>query len=137
MKMVAIPALIILALTAGMGAQQSESHQTATGSERALVEGASLYATYCANCHGKDGKGPGRLALASGMSVPDLQLMARRNRSVFPVARVEKLLSGTAQSPVVHGGIDMPLWGPVLSRDDADRKLRAHALARYLESIQK
>jgi len=132
-----VASVIILALAAPTAALQSESHQTATGQERASVEGARLYTTYCADCHGKDGNGRGRLALVPGMNVPDLQRMASRNRGVFPLARVEKLLSGTAQSPIVHGGIEMPLWGPVLSHDDADRKVLVHALARYLESIQK
>ena len=110
MRMV-VTAGLIVALTSGVTAQNSE---------RPSVEGAKLYTTYCADCHGKDGKGPGQLAQLRGISVPDLQLMARRNRGVFPLGRVEKLLSGTERPPVVHGGIEMPLWGRVLS--DADGK---------------
>ena len=129
MRSVAIPCLIVLVLTGPLAAQ---------GTERASVEGAKLYTTYCADCHGEDAKGPGQLARARGMSVPDLQLMARRNRGVFPLARVEKLLSGTVQAPVVHGGIEMPSWGPVLSHDHADQSNRQlRVLARYLESVQK
>ena len=132
MNMVGISGLIILALTSRAISAQA--------SERASVNGARLYATYCADCHGKDGKGPGPLAQTRGITVPDLQLLATRNNSVFPLAQVEKLLSGTAQSPVVHGGIEMPLWGSVLTDGDSDRSAResrAHALARYLESVQK
>lgn len=135
MRMAAVLGSIILALTAPAGAQTS-----APAPERASAEGARLYTTYCADCHGRDGKGPGRVAQARGINVPDLQLMVRRNRGVFPLARVEKLLSGTVNAPIIHGGIDMPLWGPVLSHDDGDRttrELRVHALARYLESLQK
>ncbi|MGA2712539.1 MAG: c-type cytochrome [Bryobacteraceae bacterium] len=140
MRIMALLCSMVLTLTAHVSAQKSESHETATGPERALVEGAKLYTTYCAYCHGKDGKGPGQLPLVRGINVPDLQLMASRNRGVFPLARVEKLLSGTSNSPIVHGGIEMPLWGPVLSHDDGNRsarELRVHALARYLESLQK
>lgn len=126
MRAAAIPGFVILALTAGIAAETSE---------RASVEGARLYTTYCSDCHGKDGKGPGRLAQVRGMSVPDLQFMARRNKGVFPLARVEKLLSGTSESPITHGGIEMPLWGTVLPHARGERS--AHAVARYLESIQK
>jgi mono/diheme cytochrome c family protein len=118
-----------------MVAQSPEPKQPPPAS--ANVSGAELYATYCGGCHGTDGKGPGPLATTRGMSVPDLQLLARRNQGVFPLSRIEKLLSGTSRSPVIHGGIEMPVWGPALSQSRAGRELRAHALVRYLESLQK
>jgi mono/diheme cytochrome c family protein len=92
-------------------------------SERAAVEGAKLYATYCVDCHGSVTGTP-------KANVPDLGLLTRRNKGVFPLERVEKLLSGTKQSPVMHGGVEMPVWGTVLMD-------RVHALSRYIESIQK
>ena len=107
------------------------------GDERASTDGARLYTTYCAECHGTEGRRPGAVASVRGSTIPDLQLMATRNRGVFPLAQVEKLLSGTARAPISHGGIEMPLWGPVLSRDGPDRSARVHALARYLETLQK
>lgn len=99
-------------------------------SERASTEGAKLYETYCIDCHGKEGKTPAPAATRPKSNVPDLQFLARRNKGVFPLERVEKLLSGTKQAPVIHGGIEMPTWGSVVLD-------RVHALARYIESIQK
>jgi len=103
--------------------------------------GAAIYAAYCADCHGRDGKPPGPRASSRNMRVPDLRLMARRNKGVFPAKQVENLLSGTTQSPVIHGGIDMPVWGPVLARGVGDGNMTAAeavlSLTRYLESLQR
>ena len=103
--------------------------------------GAAIYAAYCADCHGRDGKPPGPRASSRNLSVPDLRLMARRNKGVFPAKQVENLLSGTTQSPVIHGGIDMPVWGPVLARGGGDGNMTAAeavlSLTRYLESLQR
>jgi mono/diheme cytochrome c family protein len=132
-------AILAVMSSFSLAAQTSEPHPSAKSPERASVEGAVLFAAYCASCHGKDGKGPGP-ASAGKIRVPDLQLLAGRNKGVFPLPRVEALLSGTTQAPIVHGGMEMPLWGAVLSGGDSDRStrdLRVHALARYLETLQK
>ncbi len=103
--------------------------------------GATLYATFCADCHGRDAAPPGPLASGRKLRAPDLRLLARRNEGVFPLREVEKLLSGTNQAPIIHGGIDMPVWAPVLSHQMGDREISAaeaaHSLARYLESLQR
>ncbi|HYA17955.1 MAG TPA: c-type cytochrome [Bryobacteraceae bacterium] len=129
--------------------EQPRLQQTATaGSQASTPEskgvpgnGAAIYAAFCAECHGKDGNPPGPAALSRNLNVTDLRSLAQRNQGVFPLAQVEGLLSGTTRSPVVHGGIDMPVWGPVLSQRAGDRNMTtaeaAHALARYLESLQR
>ena len=111
-------------------------------SPRGLSEnGAAIYAVYCADCHGSNGTPRGPRASSRNMRVPDLRLMARRNKGVFPAKQVENLLSGTAQSPVIHGGIDMPIWGPVLARGVGDGNMTVAeavlSLTRYLESLQR
>src|SRR6266581_263743 len=57
------------------------------------IQGPALYKAYCAGCHGADGKaGP----MAKSLKVPpaDLTRIARRNGGKFPLARVEKIISG-------------------------------------------
>jgi mono/diheme cytochrome c family protein len=133
---------LVLAAWAGFSVARlrAQSGAPATGRERASVVGAALYANYCAVCHGKEGKTPVAPASRQRAKPPDLQSLASRNKGVFPLARMETLLTGTSASPVVHGGIDMPVWGPILSQGGGDPNLgaaRAHALARYLESLQR
>lgn len=104
------------------------------------VDGATLYATYCTDCHGRDAKGHGPRAANLDAKVPDLTRLAARNRGIFPIERVEQLLSSRTALPVTHAGIVMPTWGVVFSGaepDPAAAKLRAHNIARYLESRQK
>jgi mono/diheme cytochrome c family protein len=132
-------AWVIVAIS-GVTAARVDAQTSEPSPKRASEDGATLYKTYCADCHGKDGKTRGPVASRQNLSVPDLKLLTSRNQGVFPLARVEKLLTGTERSPIVHGGIQMPLWGQILAGDGADpslRESRAHALARYLESLQK
>ena len=67
------------------------------------IQGPALYKPYCAECHGADGKaGP----MAKSLKVPpaDLTRIARRNGGKFPLARVEKIISGEEQILAGHGG---------------------------------
>ena len=52
------------------------------------VAGQDLFEFYCASCHGRDGKGHGRVAPALKMPPPDLTALAQQNRGTFPAARV-------------------------------------------------
>jgi mono/diheme cytochrome c family protein len=104
------------------------------------TDGALLYATYCVDCHGKDARGSGPMAATLSAKVPDLTRLAARNGGVFPVARVEGLLSAKTVAAITHGGLAMPTWGLVFSGGDpgsGTAKQRAHNLARYLETLQK
>ena len=100
--------------------------------------GPDLYRHYCATCHGRDAKGQGPAASALKVPPPDLTLLARGNKGVFPVARVETVIrSGTGVT--AHGSDEMPVWGPIflaLDPSDARVKVRITSLASYLASIQ-
>lgn len=58
-------------------------------------DGAQLYARYCADCHGRDGKGKG--PAASGMNPPpaDLTMLTRRNGGEFPEVMVMAKIYGS------------------------------------------
>jgi mono/diheme cytochrome c family protein len=103
------------------------------------LKGADLYKAYCAVCHGSDAKGNGPMSKSLKTTPPDLTRIAARNGGSFPLARVRRIISGTEVLGAGHGTREMPVWGPIFSRVEADRDLggvRIDNLARYLESLQ-
>lgn len=102
------------------------------------MEGKSLYNTYCAVCHGDNGKGAGPMARVLRTPPSDLTRIWMRHGRRFPLQEVEKIISGEGEIGA-HGTSEMPLWGPIFSQGVWDQdvgKTRIHALARYLEEIQ-
>ncbi len=70
---------------------------------------------------------------------PDLTRIAVRNGGKFPLARVERIISGEEQLATGHGTREMPLWGPIFSEVAWDLDLgrvRIDNLARYLAELQ-
>lgn len=103
------------------------------------VEGSDLYKTYCATCHGADGKGGGPMAKTLTSRLPDLTRIAQRNHGKFPLERVERVISGEEEITAAHGSREMPMWGPIFSQIVWDQDLgrvRIHNLAKYLEQMQ-
>lgn len=69
----------------------------------------------------------------------DLTHIAARNGGKFPLARVDRVISGEVALPSGHGTRAMPVWGPVFSQVTRDQDLgrvRIDNLARYLRDIQ-
>ncbi|SRR5579883_1225936 len=100
--------------------------------------GAEMYKTYCAVCHGLDGRGHGPAAPALTAEIPDLTQLAKQNHGEFPVFRVAAAIQGDSVI-TAHGTKDMPIWGDVfreLKRDEAVVKLRVHNLTQYIASLQ-
>ena len=92
--------------------------------------GATLFRSYCASCHGEDGKGGGPVADSLRMKPADLSLLKQRNRGEFPSFRVRRMLDGSDDLPV-HGNKRMPVWGPGLAAE------KANTILKHLESMQK
>jgi len=73
------------------------------------------------------------------ISPPDLTRVATRNNGVFPLARIQKIVSGEDVLAAGHGSREMPVWGPIFSQVTNDMDLgrvRINNLARYLRDIQ-
>ncbi|HYA18732.1 MAG TPA: cytochrome c [Bryobacteraceae bacterium] len=107
-----------------------------------VVDGPSLYKTYCASCHGIAGKGDGPAAPALKKAPPDLTAISQRNKGQFPDFRIARIIDGTAEARdliTAHGSREMPVWGDLLpqNRDEGLLKLREHNLTEYLRSMQK
>jgi mono/diheme cytochrome c family protein len=104
------------------------------------LAGRDLFDFYCASCHGRDGKGAGRVAPALKVRPTDLTTLAQRNKGTFPGARVEAVLLGKEKlSTPAHGSSDMPVWGPIFRGLDSREEIneaRIENLVKYIESIQ-
>jgi mono/diheme cytochrome c family protein len=95
-----------------------------------------MFSSYCASCHGMEGKGNGPAASAMSKTPADLTHIATRNGGTFPDVKVKRYIEGLDEMSA-HGSRDMPVWGPLfrdLNRDTA--QIRVQALNDYLKSIQ-
>lgn len=72
--------------------------------------GKAEYEGACAVCHGYDGKGNGPFQSQLTTRVPDLTVLARNNKGVFPFDRVYQVIDGR-QEVKAHGPREMPIWG--------------------------
>lgn len=101
------------------------------------ASGEQMFMTYCASCHGKDGKGTGPAAPALKKPPTDLTLLSKKNGGKFPGNAVYVAIGGTF-SVAAHGSSEMPVWGEVFGRSGSEgqAKLRLTNLTKYIESIQ-
>jgi len=130
----------IATLAVGMSfADQSTTKVTIPVTKTSASSGKQMYASYCAPCHGTDGRGQGPVASALKTPPPDLTLLSRTNHGKFPDTHIVSVLQNGAEISS-HGTAEMPVWGPILGKmnqtSPQDRLLRISNLSRYLESIQ-
>lgn len=129
---------VALVFMVGLVAGQNDTKTPPTASAEP-VSGRSLYSSYCALCHGLDGKGGGPFSPQLKTWPPDLTQLTKKNGGTFPELHVEEAVDGEFGKPS-HGTAEMPIWGPVFRsmahghRDSA--RVRIGALVKYLESIQ-
>jgi len=126
-------------LICGWSQTQPQAPQQETARLIDSIQGPALYATYCAVCHGTEGKGDGPMAKALKVTPPDLTRLAARNGGKFPVSRVQKIIASKEPVPAGHGTREMPVWGPIFSQIAWDQDLgqiRVYNLAQYLEKMQ-
>jgi mono/diheme cytochrome c family protein len=101
--------------------------------------GKEMYESYCASCHGIDGKGDGPAAPALKAVPTNLTTLAIKNGGAFQAAHIATEIQGGTMTPA-HGSKDMPVWGPIFmtigGHSAAQVQLRVRNLTSYLESIQ-
>jgi mono/diheme cytochrome c family protein len=102
------------------------------------ASGEEMYTTYCAACHGLDGKGGGPAAAALKTQPANLTQLTVKNDGTFPERHVaETLLAGNV---VAHGSTQMPVWGDLFTSLDAGKRtitqMRVANLTSYIKSIQ-
>jgi mono/diheme cytochrome c family protein len=129
---------VLLAATVATANQPKEKVSIQIG-KAAPTNGKLMYASYCAPCHGVDGKGHGPTASALKAQPTDLTLLSKNNHGKFPDAHVVTVLQFGSELPS-HGTQEMPVWGPILGNMNRynlqDKQLRISNLSRYLETIQ-
>jgi len=129
---------VLLAATVASANQPKDKVSIQIG-KAAATNGKQMYASYCAACHGVDGKGHGPTASALKAQPTDLTVLSKNNHGKFPDAHVVTVLQFGSELPS-HGSQEMPIWGPILGNMNhynlQDKQLRISNLSRYLETIQ-
>jgi len=137
-------ALILVAISTFAAAQQAPAKTAPTVkhvpiTNAPLNSGKEMFSSYCAVCHGKDGKGNGPAASAMKTPPIDLTLLAQKSGGKYPAPHVATVLRGQATTPS-HGSQDMPVWGPLFSSishgDEGQVQQRITNLVNYIESLQ-
>ena len=101
--------------------------------------GKEMFKSYCAVCHGLDGKGNGPAASAMKTPPSDLTTLSQKNGGKYPAPHVAAIIRGQATTPS-HGSQDMPVWGPLFSSlsqgHEGQVQQRVTNLVSYIETQQ-
>jgi len=125
---------LVLALPVLASAQGTPKVKLGTAPVTNAADGAQMYQSYCAACHGKDGKGNGPAALALKTKPADLTQLGKTHPGGLSMKDFEDRVKGEAM-PISHGTSPMPVWGPVL-RSLGNDQLRVYNLKKYIDSLQ-
>ena len=130
------------AVVVGMGyAQQSTSKVTINVKKTPAYSGKQMYTSYCAPCHGVDGRGNGPVADSLKVAPADLSVLSNDHNGKFPATHVISVLQFGSEAPA-HGSKEMPVWGPIFGQMDHPdasqdtQALRISNLTRYIETLQ-
>jgi mono/diheme cytochrome c family protein len=114
-------AFIAAAFFTAAGNAQSNANVTLNVNQTPANNGRIMFNSYCAPCHGINGRGNG--PVAASLKVPPADLT---------------LLSSNVPA---HGSAEMPVWGPIFGsmspNQTAIESLRISNLVRYLKTIQR
>ena len=135
-------ALVILVVTATVDTVGAVGHtpgQKIPTLVASSMDGRDLFEFYCANCHGRDGKGHGPIAVTLANPPADLTVIAAANGGVFPSEAVREMIVGARELAPAHRDQGMPVWGPIFSGLDPNEtrnKIRVLNIVAYIASIQ-
>ncbi|HWE85093.1 MAG TPA: c-type cytochrome [Terracidiphilus sp.] len=136
LSLIALAAALILATGY---ADQSKGKIVIPVNRTNPTNGKLMYDSYCAPCHGVDGRGNGPAASALKTQPTDLTVLAKANHGKYPDSHIAAVLHFGSSIPA-HGSAQMPVWGTVLGRMENGQRmqstLRISNLSRYLESMQ-
>ena len=106
-------------------------------------DGETLFARYCASCHGRLGEGDGPVAGAMAVSVPNLRTLSDRSDGTFPREAVIRYIDGR-EPPAAHGDRLMPVWGNTFAETTSDpeagenlARRRIAAITDFIEQLQR
>jgi mono/diheme cytochrome c family protein len=136
------PALIIL--VSGAAAQDQTLDQPKTIQHVSIkptssASGKEMFTSYCAVCHGTEGKGDGPAASALKVAPADLTVLSKNDGGKYPAMKVSSAIRGTANLPA-HGSEEMPMWGDLFrsisNGHEGEVQQRVGNLTRYIETLQ-
>lgn len=109
---------VLLTATAGLlviGIAFAEQSQKVVipAQRTAANDGHQMYTSYCAPCHGQDGKGNGPVASAMKSQPTDLTQLARNNHGKYPDTHVVAVLE-FGSDLAAHGSATMRCGAPFL-----------------------
>jgi len=103
------------------------------------ASGKEMYTSYCAVCHGTDGKGGGPAASALKTAPTDLTTLSKNNGGKYPALKVTSSIRGESNLPA-HGTKEMPVWGSLFwgmsHGHQGEVQQRVANLTEYIESLQ-
>jgi mono/diheme cytochrome c family protein len=106
-------------------------------------QGKEMYIQYCSSCHGQDGRGSGSVSAFLKVKVPDLTLLKKNNKGIYPMDRVILAIDGRRKLRS-YGDPKMPVWGESFSREVREPKsaeavtgVKIKALAEYVATLQR
>lgn len=133
------PIIGLMACLAFFGAAQQKEIKYAQVKATSPTSGPEMYASYCAVCHGVDGKGTGPAVEALKVRPPDLTSLAKKNGGRYPSGHVTTAIRGDLRL-AAHGTKEMPVWGDLfwgMSEGHASEvQMRVTNLNKYIESLQ-
>lgn len=143
MKFISVIAILVVASALCVAQQAVADNKPAVKhvpiTRTASNNGQQMFDTYCAVCHGKDGKGSGPAASAMKTPPIDLTQLAKNGGGKYPASHVAAVLKGQAMTPS-HGSQDMPIWGPLFSSisqgHEGQVQQRITNLVNYVDGIQ-
>jgi mono/diheme cytochrome c family protein len=137
----AICVALLIAVPGSAQSQETGIQPDSNADTTRLIEsiaGPALFKAYCATCHGSDGKGNGPMTEWLKVKPPDLTHIDMRAGG-FPLARVQRIISGEENMKAGHGTREMPVWGPIFSQVAWDQDLgrvRVYNLSKFIEKMQ-
>jgi mono/diheme cytochrome c family protein len=143
MKFISLAVILVVISTLAV-AQQAPAQTAPTVKHVPITNvpstsGKDMYNSYCAVCHGTDGKGNGPAASAMKTPPTDLTTLAQKSGGKYPASHVAAVIRGQAMTPS-HGSQDMPVWGPLFSSisqgHDSQVQQRIANLVSYIEGLQ-
>jgi mono/diheme cytochrome c family protein len=138
--LVVIAAVLALAMMSWAQDEATKEIKHVPIKPTSAASGKEMYKTYCAVCHGVEGKGNGPAAEALKVPPTDLTVLTAKNGGQYPAMRVAAIIRGE-EALAAHGSKEMPIWGRLFwsmsGGHEAEVQQRVANLNKYVESLQK